>query len=240
MSSPFHTVNLRIDFISHADATRAIRRWYYRPDMPVGKLVRFGAWENGRFCGCVIFGMGACDALGTRFGLTCFEVCEMVRVAFGEHKSPLSRIIAIALKLLKRHCPGLKAVCSFSDPEAGHVGTIYQAMGWIYIGTTAPQKTYHDKRTGEFVHSRRVSRSGIKTFNGVATRVTKIEDCLISLTPGKHRYYWAFDEPTKLRITAEQQPYPKRAGGVMLHAPLSSGEEAVQIRPRRSTPTLSK
>jgi hypothetical protein len=144
--------SLRLDFISHADARRAVQRWYYRPDMPVGKLVRFGAWEDGAFVGCIIFGMGACDNLGTRWGLTCFQCCEMVRVAFEEHETAISRIISIALRLLKKQSPGLKSVVSFSDPDAGHVGTIYQAMGWIYTGTTAKQSLYKHKVTGRVMH----------------------------------------------------------------------------------------
>ena len=45
---------------------------------------------------------------------------------------------AIALRLLARHSPGLRLVVSYADPAQGHVGTIYQAAGWTYLGVTPP------------------------------------------------------------------------------------------------------
>lgn len=228
-------MTLRLDFISAADAAKAIARWYYRPGLPVGKLVRFGAWEEGKFIGVVMFGMGACDSLGTRFGLTCFQICEMVRVAFGDHSTHISRIVAIALRLLKRQSPGLRAVVSYCDPDAGHVGTIYQAMGWIYTGTGQKQKMFRHKLTGELLHSRAVSANGLRKKIGGLQRVVRNDECVEINVSGKHRYFWPYDDAIRAKIETEKQPYPKRAGDVMLHASPSSGEEAVQIRPRRST-----
>lgn len=48
--------DLRLDWCSHATAARAVRRWYYRPEMPRGKLAKLGVWEDGTFVGVVIFG----------------------------------------------------------------------------------------------------------------------------------------------------------------------------------------
>jgi hypothetical protein len=79
---------LRLDWCDFEAAKYAVERWYYRSEMPRGKLVRVGVWENGRFCGVVLFGMGSSGDLGKKWGLGLFECCEMVRVALGPHESP--------------------------------------------------------------------------------------------------------------------------------------------------------
>jgi len=206
--------------------------------MPVGKLVKIGAWENDQFIGVIIFGNGACDALGLRFDLTVFQTAEMVRVAFSPthpNRPPISRIISIALRLLKKQCPGIRAVVSFSDPEAGHIGTIYQAMGWIYTGTTAAGKMYQHKITGEILHSRFVSASGFKkTFGGRLSPCTKTTDCIPLPTCGKHRYFWTFDAEIKQRImVAEGQPYPKKESG---GESISSNASVIQADQDGATP----
>jgi hypothetical protein len=201
---------LRLGFVDHAAAKLAVRRWYYREEMPVGKLVRIGVWENKMFCGVVVFGMGACDALGSPYGLTPFECCEMVRVALGQHTTPVSRIVSIALRLLKKQSPGVRAVVSFSDPNAGHIGTIYQAMGWTYTGRTAPDKRYIDPKGREW-HSRLASASGFKKMlGGVMQRVAKISECRVIPLAGKYRYVWPFDDEIRARLKKLARPYPKK------------------------------
>src|SRR4051794_10736224 len=59
---------LRLDFCSFEAAKYAVDRWYYRSEMPRGKTVKIGVWENGEFIGVVIFGMGASSELGKRWG----------------------------------------------------------------------------------------------------------------------------------------------------------------------------
>jgi hypothetical protein len=48
-----------MDWATHAAAVYACRHWHYSGCMPAGKTVKVGAWELGRFIGCVIFGRGA-------------------------------------------------------------------------------------------------------------------------------------------------------------------------------------
>lgn len=210
MSEPVPSRGLHLDFCSHEAAKHAVRTWYYRPEMPRGKLVRIGVWENGAFTGSIIFGMGSSDALGKRFGLTCFECCEMVRVAMGKHQTPASRIIAIALRILHKQSPGLRAAVSFCDPNAGHVGTIYQAMNWIYTGTTQVHHQYltPDGRTWD---SRSVDVRGFKMRFGVKIACPRPSECRIVPGAAKHRYVYPLDPAVRPAIEKFRLPFPKKS-----------------------------
>jgi hypothetical protein len=201
--------DLKLTYCDWAAAKEGVRRWYYRNEMPMGKYVSVGVWENGLFCGVIMFGMGASDALGKRWGLKTREVCEMTRMALGPHETPTSRVLAIAIKMLRKACPGIKAVVSFADPSAGHVGTVYQAQGWIYCGKTAPDKQYVDK-SGATHHSRSVDRSGVKSRYGKKTPCPRPQDCRVIVLAGKHRYVLPLTPETRAAIMTTQVEKPKR------------------------------
>ena len=108
-------------------------------------------WEDGAFVGTVVFGSGATPMLHRPFSMAPEAVCELVRVALGKHQTPVSRVLAIATKMLRRAMPGLRLVVSFADSAQGHHGGIYQAAGWVYLGA-APQHAY--VVGGQVVHPR--------------------------------------------------------------------------------------
>jgi hypothetical protein len=176
---------------------------------------------------------------GVRFDLKANEICELVRVALDTHRDPVSRIIKIALKLIKDRNPKLKAVVSYADPAEGHHGGIYQALGWAYLGTT-PQKNDYIIH-GKFRHNRTVNgQVQLRGCRDSKTRLDVIRDKIdpkasyIS-TGGKFKYVYFFDRSTKI----ESLPYPKRRKHSADATPIQ-GERAVELRPRRSkNPNLS-
>jgi hypothetical protein len=212
MSSSANKSELRLDWCTHEAMVAGLRVWYYRDVVPIGKLVRVGVWEDGAFSGVVVFGCGSSDALGKRFGLTSLQVCEMSRIALRpDHKCAVSKVINLAVaKFLRVRCPGIRLVLTFSDPEAGHHGGVYQGAGWIYIGKSAEDRRY--LINGEWHHSRGVRACGTVSKPGGgrgpcpkpsdATRVEKI--------PGKHRYALPLDDEMRALVMREGQPYPKR------------------------------
>lgn len=193
-------VDLRLDWCDYAAAKWAIQHWYYRPVMPIGKLVKIGVWEDGEFAGVVIFGTSVSNALGKRWGLSGFQCCELSRLALKPgHRSQVSRVVRVALIFLRKHCPGLKAVVSFADPALHH-GGVYKAGGWLYTGTTAADRRYTDS-TGHVWHSREVKERGWdRTIGGKVHKVPKPSECTIERIPGKHRYVMPLDEPTRAKI----------------------------------------
>ncbi len=158
-----------------------------------------GVWEDGQFIGAVIFGIGAGNATnGQRYGLARIgEMAELTRVALRDgHRTTVSRIVSIALKMLKRQSPGIRLVISMADPAHDHIGGIYQAGNWIYTGKTDPDVQYF--RNGKWVHHRTATNAG--SVVGLPTRKT----------PPKYRYLYPLDDAMRRQIEPLRRPYPKR------------------------------
>lgn len=81
--------------------------------------------------------------------------------------------MAIALKMLRRRCPGLRLVVSYAAGEQGHHGGIYQAGGWTYAG---PMDSHGFKVKGRFVHSKSIhSRYGHGSQSRMAAQASRPE-----------------------------------------------------------------
>lgn len=202
-------VDLQLDWCSHAAAKYAVEHWHYSKSMPTPPVLRIGAWEDERYIGCILFSRGANKNLGSAYGLKATEVCELTRVALSEHKAPVSKMLAIALKMLAKKETGLRLVVSYADTNEGHHGGIYQATNWLYAGATPPSYGYVDKQGREW-HQRQVSVTGWKPQYGEMRRVPKIEDCTKVYQSGKHRYLYPLDDDMRRQIEPLRQPYPKR------------------------------
>lgn len=201
---------LRLDWCSHEAAKYAVEKWHYSRRMPKSKLVKVGAWEDGRFIGVVIFGLGSTPMMGRAEGLPPFQTCELVRVALSEHKSSTSRIVAIALRLLKKGCPGLRLVVSFADTAQGHAGTLYQAGGWVYVGGKEESNGAY-RVNGQIVHPRSLHHRYGKGGQSIAwLRANVDQNAQRIKTPIKHKYLMPLDDEMRQRIEPLRKPYPKR------------------------------
>lgn len=204
--------NLKLDWATPEAARYACQKWHYSRRVPVFKCVRVGVWEgdNQRFVGVVMFGQGATPELGKPYGLGGTEVCELTRVALSSHKTPVSRIVAIALKLLTRHCPGLQLVVSFADMAQGHHGGIYQAGGWIYAGGAT---THGYRVNGEIVHPKTLHSRYGKGGQSVPWLRANVDPMAERVVAGfKHRYLMPLNRAVAAIIAPLGRPYPKRAG----------------------------
>ncbi|MBV8771667.1 MAG: protein Mom [Deltaproteobacteria bacterium] len=204
---------LKLDWCSYEAAKFAVEHWHYSRLCPKGPTARIGVWEGREFIGVVLFGMGACGNLGKAHGLGQFEVAELERIALRQHQAPVSRIVSIAIRMLKREMPGLRLLVSYSDPAQGHVGSIYQAMGWTYVGETA-RDWYLVDRTGKKWHRRCVSPTGIKRHYGRPQRCIRPDQGRKVVVPGKHKYLLPLDAEMRARIAPLAKPYPKCAGSI--------------------------
>lgn len=195
-------VNLRIDWATHEAAKYACENWHYSGCLPVGKLVKIGAWEAGKFIGVVIFGRGANKSLGAPYGCNQIESCELVRIALKNHISTVSKIMMIAIKFLKKEMPSMRLIVSFADPEQGHYDGVYQATNWIYDGKTSGADEYLYK--GKKWHGRAFRKS-------MGSHLNYISDGLqIVAGSSKHRYLMPLDNEMRQRIMPLSKPYPKR------------------------------
>lgn len=190
--------DLRLDWCSHEAAKFAVEHWHYSRTMPAGKLVKVGVWEDGQFVGVVIFGRGANNHIGSGYGLSQIEVCELVRVAMTAHKSPVTRVVSIAIKMMHSCSPGLRLIVSYADEQSqGHVGGIYQAGNWIYVGSSQPQREL--RLAGKVVH-KRTGNSRYGTIVGIPK----------SEVLWKHKYLYPLDDDMRRQIEPLRKPYPKR------------------------------
>lgn len=191
---------LKIDWATHEAAKFAVEKWHYSQCIPKSKLAKFGVWEDGKYIGAVIYGVGATADLVKRYGLEAIQGCELVRVALTSHKTTVSRIIAITLKLLKVKFPGLRLVVSFADPAQGHHGGIYQAGGWMFTGGSAISDEYI------YLGKQWQGRAFRHKFKGMENHpsVEKVKGT------SKHRYLMPLDAAMREQIAPLAKPYPKR------------------------------
>lgn len=200
---------LHIDWCKHDAAKFACERWHYSETLPMPPLVKIGVWESTAFIGVVLFSRGACAHLGKRYGLTSIEVCELTRVALTTHATPVTRIVAIAIKFLLAHCPGLRLIVSFADPYRGHHGGIYQGGNWLYLGQSSEKDDYVD-RTGKRWHSRQVSESGFVRQYGKMSKGARKDQVHAIRVPGKHRYLMPLDSALRSQLLPQVVPFPRR------------------------------
>jgi len=203
-------VNLKIDWASHEAAKYACTNWHYSKSIPKSKLVKIGVWEDNIYIGCVIYSYGATPDLVKPYGLKMNEGCELTRIALNKHQSPVSRIMAISLKLLKKSNPGLKLVVSFADSNENHHGGIYQATNWVYSGMSSGCYFFKDKK-GKIWHPRNVSEN-----LSLSGKIIKPSQCEKIWKSGKHRYLMPLDDNMRKQVQQLAKPYPKRMKQAMI------------------------
>jgi hypothetical protein len=217
---------LKIDWATHEAAKYAVENWHYSESMPAGKLVKVGAWENGKFIGVVLFGRGANNNIGKPYKLDQTAACELVRIALTKHITPVSKIAAIAMRFLKANSPGLRLIISYADPLQGHHGGIYQAGNWLYCGTSqAQQEVMHN---GKVMH-KRTANSLFGTIKGMQK----------SPIMWKHKYLMPLDNEMRKQILPLSKPYPKRAGSDTSDTPaFQAGEGGSLPTPALHSPKI--
>ena len=207
-------------------------RWHYSRAMPKSKLVRIGVWEDGTFVGAIVYGLGANRHIARPFGLEDTAVCELVRVALGPGRQhPTSQCVAVSLKLLRRQSPGLRLVVSYADAGQGHVGTIYQAGGWIYLGGSSQS---YLRIGGKVVHPRTVYDRYGRGGQSVPWLRENVDPkaSRVPMAP-KLKYVYPLDKRLRRKLEEQAKPYPKSAAEVTPGDTSGSPPEEAGSRPSR-------
>lgn len=198
---------LKIDWATHEAAKYACEKWHYSKCLPVGALIKIGVWEDNIFIGVVIFSRGASPNLLKPYGLNQDQGCELTRVSLNNHINPVSRILSIAIKFLKKRCPDLKLIVSFADPRQNHHGGIYQATNWVYSGLQVPDGSLEYFINGKWTHPKSIgSKYGIqgkeflKKNPQIKTRKPSI----------KYRYLMPLTSDMIILCDKLKKPYPKK------------------------------
>ena len=184
----------------------ACLHFHYARSVPANQY-SYNIYENGEWCGVIIYSSGATNNIACPFGMVQGEVLELVRVALNGKQSHTSECVAASLKQLHKDAPQVKLIVSFADAGQKHLGIIYQATNWIYLG---------EKDTGHsytIVHGQKTHvRSLFAKYGTHSTKWIKEHvDPNAEYIPhgSKHKYIFCF--PRKLRREWEKKalPYPK-------------------------------
>lgn len=181
--------------------------------MPIGKLVKIGVWEDSVFVGVLLFGMSNNIYTGEQFGVSNFEACELLRVACGKHKSETTKIISIALKLLKKSQPNIKCVVSYADQNAGHSGIIYRAGNWDYLGLVKSPIILLEN--GKEIHNRSLLGNH---FSGAKGRDSRFDTLPRVEKLPKHKFVYWFDKSAREVFMLKRSLSSKRGGKIPTHA----------------------
>lgn len=193
---------LKLDWCSYDAAKYAVEHWHYSKCLPKFKQNWIGVWENLKFIGIISFGRSSTPYLGTAYNLTTFECAELTRIALKKHETPVSKIISIAVKMVKKKSPGIRLFVSLADPSQNHVGSVYQASGWTYIGKSSSMKQYLYK--GKWRNDSSLHRKMKK--NAILKKTLKSRKI-----QGKHKYVLGLDKEMAAIVNVLAKPYPKRA-----------------------------
>jgi hypothetical protein len=101
----------------------------------------FGVFgPQGEIVGAITFGPLASREAEGSLGAGA-SVMELTRLWLADCCGPNSesRVVRIAIRLLRKARPDLTMVVAYSDPSVGHDGTIYRAAGFEYVGL-GPQR----------------------------------------------------------------------------------------------------
>jgi hypothetical protein len=199
---------IRVVVVLHAIARTLIEREHYLHSWPGGTMFCFGVMVGCRLLGALTIGVGPKNAHRLIDGVGPHQAVTLTRLWLSDDlpANAESRVIGIVLRSLRKHT-SLKFVVSYADPSQGHVGTIYQATGWLYTGLSQPMPLY-DFGDGVLRHSRSIAHAfGTHSFdhfkrNGVTPQAVP--------QPAKHRYVYLLDQSLRGRLTTPVLPYPKR------------------------------
>jgi hypothetical protein len=196
---------LRIDWCSYDAAKYAVRHWHYSRSLPCSKTARLGVWEDEKFIGAVVFAWGANRHLAGEYKLKMTDCAELCRIALAKHETPVSRILSIAVRMLKREMPGIRLLVSYADLNQGHLGKIYQASNWLFVGETGHEAGI--MLNGKLTHRRTInSKYGTSDIDWLKKRI----DPCAQRHEGKpkYKYLLPLDDDIGERIEPLARTYP--------------------------------
>lgn len=181
---------------------------HYLHSLPAGTAICLGVFKDNRLHGALTFGAGASNAYRLVKDAKPEDCLTLTRLWLSDDLLPNSesRVLAVAVRALRKHS-NVKFLVTYADPSHKHVGTIYQATNWLYIGLTEPEELF-DLGDGKARHTRSL---GV-TLGTRSKRYFESKDIRFKtiLQQPKHRYIYFLDPTYTSRLKPHFLPYPKR------------------------------
>ncbi len=182
---------------------------HYLGNYPGGALLNFAVFVGNLLLGVAVLSVGPTNVHRLFQGAQREEVICLARLWLDDRLGPNSesRTLGYILRMLRREQSTVKALVAYSDPAAGHTGTIYRAAGFLYLGESTAMPLYQ-LPDGSIHHSRSLShRYGTHSRKHFASYGVEVE--LVEQSP-KHTYAALIDPSWRARLTRSVIPYPKQ------------------------------
>lgn len=167
------------------------------------RMFCYGLFIENKLCGIVTYGQPSSPQVGRGFLGEDYRtrVLELNRLCVNETapKNSASCLIGRSLKMMPKG-----AVVSYADGMMGHVGYIYQATNFIYVGSAKS----HDNEycvDGKWTHAKSLADKGITA----PSKWAKENNIEIRKPQAKHRYIYFTDKKLKKHLKYTALPYPK-------------------------------
>lgn len=213
---------MRLSVASNKAIRYACMNFHYAKAIPVNTIGYNVYNDKNEWCGVVLYGSGANQEIGSEYKLSQGQVLELVRVALNGKQNYTSQVVAMSLKQLHKDCPLCKLVVSYADIDQKHLGTIYQATNWIYVGQRGIDSATGYLVNGKKVHNRTIS-TWVKRKGGLhgLSRLQFLqkyydENAKVYVSYGKRKYLFPFDKKLKKELLKQSEPYPKNEDWVKI------------------------
>ena len=147
---------------------------------PGGVLMNFGIFVEGALMGVAVLSAGSANLHRLFSEAKNLEVACLARLWLDDRlgRNAESRILGVIFRQLRRYQSTIKSLVAYSDPEAGHTGTIYRGAGMLYIGMSTAMALYR-LPDGTVQHSRSLGHSygshSLKHFESHGLKVELVE-----------------------------------------------------------------
>lgn len=165
--------------------------------------------SNDEWCGCILFGVGTVTNMPNFLNCEAGACLELQRVALNgkQGRNTTSKALSMAMREVKKDAVFLRCLFSYADTFQNHLGIIYQATNWIYIGESSIENKY--EVNGVYKHSKTI-RELATSKNISFTNYIKLNNFNIIKGKIKYLYIYPYDKNIKKYILTKQKPYPKR------------------------------
>ena len=180
----------------------ACKNFHYSKSVPTIQYAYNVYNDKNEWCGVIIYDGGANNNLAKSFNLNNGEVLELERVALNGKQEQTSKAVALSLKLLHKENPIVKILVSYADHRQKHVGTIYKATNWIYLGISKTSDTQYFYK-GKWTHERTINSKNNKEY--LKKTLLKRQNS------NKFKYIYCFDKELKQKYEGIKKEYPKES-----------------------------
>lgn len=237
---------LRVAPVARASADECIRRWHYSGRTYPKSRLHLGVWLDGELLGALQFGppLQTSHLVGLVSGTRWNGFVELNRMALSEKlpRNAESRVISVAMRLLREHAPHVGWCVSFADATQCGDGAIYRASGFALTGIKRNTSLWRTPR-GAVVSDVgvRTSASLRRALRTDGSRASMLGSGMSPLDGFQMRYIFFIDPTARARLTVPEIPYSAIPAGARMYRgeTLRAGPSALdpQVEAGGATPT---